>query len=72
MHITDVLIIMENTYPKGFDNIIVNVFHMILKGLSVLPINTLEPKPLLKVFVTTFLTDWITVVFQPVLIIPIQ
>ena len=64
---------MENFGSKGFHNIIVNVFDVILEYTQALlthALYQLEPKPLLEVDVLVHDQGSITVNVKPILLIP--
>ena len=48
MHLTDALIVRENAYPKGLQNIIVDIFDVVLKDRTVIPTHAIyhiKPDP---------------------------
>ena len=60
MHLTDAQIVLEYANPKGFHNVILNLFHVILKvGMVILThaLPKLEPGLLLKVIADFRSTD---------------
>ena len=73
VHITDALIILENAYPGGLKNIILDVLVMVVKYLMVLPphdISQLKPQLFIKVGATLLSADGVSCRFVPVYLGP--
>ena len=71
MNITDVIVVLEYTYPKGLLDIFVIVFHMVPEGahsISTHDFYQVEPQLLLKALVELFSTNQISIIIQPTLI----